>query len=82
MSDMSDRICTITSFQLRQGVLEKERKTGINAVADPGGGATGAPPPPPLNFDRLCFFLSSFVSECLKRKLREHEREHLNPSNF
>ena len=30
------------------------------------GGESVADRAPPLNFDRLCFFLFSFVSECLK----------------
>ena len=29
---------------------------------------------PPLNFDRLCLFVSRFVSQCVKIRLREHER--------
>ena len=39
-------------------------------VVDPEGGAVGAP----LNLDRRCFFESQFVSECLKIRLRYHER--------
>ena len=38
------------------------------AVADPDGGATGAPPPP-FHFDQLYFVFSS-VSECFKISLR------------
>ena len=46
----------------------------VEAVADPGRGATGPPPPPPpRKFDQLCFF-PSFVSECFKVRLRWHER--------
>ena len=38
------------------------------------GGATGMPPPP-LKLDQLCFFFIHFLkSECLKIRLRLHER--------
>ena len=47
---------------------------GVGEVADPGGGATGAPPPPLSKFDQY-YFVSRFVlSECFKIRLRQHER--------
>ena len=41
--------------------IKKKKK-----AADLEGGATGARPAPKI--DRLCFFFSNFVSECLKNE--------------
>ena len=59
----------LTEHSVKVNELEFKHLLTI-VVADLEGGATGAPPPPKIWSPMRFFFLSHFVSECLKISLR------------